>query len=73
MLASQVKLSNAEAYVESLHRQGYKKASVWVHNQVVRVIFGEYQSKEEAYKQLNQLYSDPEFSEAWVYTKKAEA
>lgn len=73
VLASQVKLSNAEAYVESLHRQGYKKASVWVHDHVVRVIFGEYQSKEEAYKQLNQLYNDPEFSEAWVYTKKAEA
>lgn len=72
VLASQVKLSNAEQFVSDLHRQGYDKAAVLVQNNVVRVICGEYETEAEAYKHLNSLYSNPEFSEAWVYKKKAE-
>lgn len=69
VLASQVKQSNAEYYVEQLHKQGYKDAAVYIHNKVVRVIYGAYASESEAYQQLNKLNNKEEFSEAWVYKK----
>jgi len=74
VLASHVKQSNAEEYVAKLKKQGYEKAEIYVHNKVVRVVFGSYENEGEAYRQLNELNAkDKEFSEAWVYKKKSEA
>ena len=70
VLASQVKQSNAEYYVEQLKKQGYEEASVYIHNKVVRVIYGAYATEAEAYQQLNKMNSKEEFSEAWVYKLK---
>lgn len=69
VLASQVKQSNAEYYVEQLKKQGYKQASVYIHNNVVRVIYGAYATEAEAYNQLNKMNNKEEFYEAWVYKK----
>ena len=71
VLASQVKLSNAEDYVEQLKARGMKDAEVYIHNHIVRVIYGSYESESEAYRHLNKLNKHDEFAEAWVYKKSA--
>lgn len=72
VLASQVKKSNAESYVEQLHQQGYAEAKLFISNNIVRVICGEFETESEAYGQLNQLHRKSGFEEAWVYKKKSE-
>jgi cell division septation protein DedD len=67
IVASQVKLSNAEAYVEKLHKQGYEDAKVFISNNVVRVSCGEYETEAEAYRRANRLSNKEEFYDAWVY------
>ena len=71
VVASQVKLSNAENYVEKLHKRGYEDAKVFIHNDVVRVTCGEYETESEAYRHLNRLNSKEEFYDAWVFKKAA--
>ena len=71
VLASQVKLSNAEDYVKQLKARGMQDAKVYIHNHIVRVIYGSYESESEAYRHLNQLNKHDEFAEAWVYKKSA--
>lgn len=72
VVASQVKMSNAELFVAQLQGQGYKDAQVYVNRKVVRVICGEYETMAEAYAQLNKMNHKPEFAEAWVYKKTVE-
>ena len=67
IVASQVKLSNAEAYVEKLHKQGYEDAKVFISNNVVRVSCGEFETEAEAYRRVNRLSNKEEFYDAWVY------
>ena len=67
IVASQVKMSNAESYVAKLKEQGFKDARVWVYRDVVRVVSGEFATQEEAYRQLNKMNTREEFYEAWVY------
>ena len=69
VLASHVKLSNAENYVAQLKERGMKAAEVYVHNHVVRVVYGTFQTEAEAYRQLNKLNNSEEFAEAWVYRR----
>ena len=67
VVASQVKRSNAENYVEKLRQQGYEDAKVLIHKNVVRVSCGEYDSESEAYSHLRKLSSNEEFADAWIY------
>ena len=73
VLASQVRKSNAEYFVEQLKKQGYKSAEVYVHNKTVRVVYGNFNTEAEAYRELNRLTDKEEFADAWVYQKKAES
>lgn len=70
VLASHVKSDNAEIYVEKLKKQGYEKAEIYTHNNVIRVIYGSYETEAEAYRQLNKMNTKEEFYEAWVYKKR---
>lgn len=70
VLASQVKKSNAKDYVERLQKRGYKEASVYIHNKIVRVVYGSFPTEAEAYSQLRKMNNEEEFAEAWVYKKK---
>ena len=70
VLASQVKKSNAEYFVDQLHQKGYTDARVYEHNHIVRVVYGSYATEGEAYQQLNRLNGTKEFAEAWVYKIK---
>ena len=69
IVASQVKLSNAEQYVERLKKEGYPNAYVYIKNNTVRVVSGEFNSETEAYRVLNKMNMEEEFYEAWVYKK----
>lgn len=69
IVASQVKQSNAEQYVEKLKKQGYPDAYVYINNNVVRVVSGEFSSEAEAYRVVNKMNMQEEFYEAWVYKK----
>ena len=72
VVASQVKLSNAELFVAKLQKEGYKDAKVFIHKNIVRVICGEFKTAEEAYSKAHQMHSKEEYAEAWVYKKQAE-
>lgn len=69
IVASQVKQSNAEQYVEKLKKQGYPNAYVYINNNVVRVVSDEFSSEAEAYRVVNKMNMEEEFWEAWVYKK----
>ena len=69
IVASQVKESNAELYVEKLKMNGYPNAYVYISNHVVRVVSDEFASQAEAYRVLNKMNMNEEFYEAWVYKK----
>ena len=69
IVASQVKLSNAEQYVERLKKEGYPNAYVYINNNTIRVVSGEFNSETEAYRVLNKMNMEEEFYEAWVYKK----
>ena len=69
IVASQVKLSNAEQYVERLKKEGYPNAYVYINNNTVRVVSEEFNSETEAYRVLNKMNMEEEFYEAWVYKK----
>jgi len=72
VLASQVKMKNAELFVENLHKKGYPQAEVFVYNNVVRVVCGEYNNEAEAYRMVNKMNTKEEFADAWVFKKKAQ-
>lgn len=69
VLASQVKMSNAENFVEQLHKRGFNDAEVYVHKKTVRVICGSFETEAEAYRRINQLAGEKDFAEAWVYKR----
>jgi hypothetical protein len=69
IVASQVKQSNAELYVEKLKKEGHPNAYVYVSNNVVRVVSDEFNSEADAYRLLNKMNMHEEFYEAWVYKK----
>lgn len=69
IVASQVKQSNAEQYVEKLKKKGFPNAYVYIHNNILRVVSAEFSSEAEAYRELNKMNMQEEFYEAWVYRK----
>ncbi len=72
VLASQVKKNNAEIFVEQLHKEGYPQAQLFIQNNVIRVVCGEYNTEAEAYRMVNKMSSKEEFADAWVFKKKAQ-
>ena len=66
VLASYVSMKNAEAFVERLHKEGFKEAEIYVRNKVTRVVYGNFHTINDAYNRLNELHSNKDFEEAWV-------
>ena len=67
VLASYVTKRNAKAFVEDLHHKGYDKAEVYIHNDVTRVIYGNFETQSEAYDTLRKIHRNKGLEEAWVY------
>ncbi len=70
VLASQVSRVNAENFVSLLQKKGYAHARISEHHSIRRVIYGSYQSQEEAVKELRTLRGSKFFEEAWVMEVK---
>ena len=69
VLASCIPQKNAERYVEELHKNGFDKAYTMVNNKMVRVIYGNYLSENDAYNDLQHIRSNDEFAQAWILKK----
>lgn len=67
VLASQVSQKNADTFVELLANNGFRQARI-TNRKFRRVVYGNYNSKEEAVSQLRQLRSQDKklFGEGWV-------
>ena len=70
VLASCIPQKNADRYVEQLHKKGFDKAYTMVNNKMVRVIYGNYTSENDAYNELQKIRSNDEFEQAWILKKK---
>ena len=68
VLASQTTMHHAEDFLSSLKKNGYDQARIMEMRNTtkVRVVYGAYQTEEEAHEQLRQLHRQPDFKEAWV-------
>lgn len=72
VLASQVKQANAEEFVRVLRHKGFKDTEVYIHNNIVRVVYGHFKSENAAYTELHNLRFEEHFEEAWVLKRKTE-
>lgn len=70
VMASHVAKKNAEAFVNELHEKGFPDAYIYIHNKIVRVVYGNYESEAEAYSVLNGVRGEKYFEQSWVYKKK---
>lgn len=66
VLASRVTRRNAASYVEQLRKKGYDEAEVYTRRKNTKVIYGNYKTQGEAYRQLNKMHDEAPFAEAWV-------
>lgn len=67
VLASQVSKKNAEYFIGQLSKKGFTSARIHSKGKNLRVIFGHYQTENEAYNALRPLrQANEEFAEGWV-------
>ena len=67
VLASHVNKQNAEIFINNLAERGYKGAEIYVHNNVTRIVYGNYANQSDAYKQLQKMNHEKDLEDAWVY------
>ena len=73
VLASQVSKRNAEIFIEKLKKKGLDSVELYTKSRVQpirRVICGNFQTQEDAYKALRKIHKDEELKDAWVYKLK---
>lgn len=66
ILASHVTMKNATEFVEHLHNTGYPEAKILPKQVGTKVLYGQFESEEDAYNTLKQLKDKADFAEAWV-------
>lgn len=67
VLASYVSKQNAQMFIDILKQKGLDSVEVYMHKDVRRVIYGNYQTLNEAYIALQSIHKHKELGEAWVY------
>lgn len=67
VLASHITLKNAKSYIASLRQQGYDEVSIHP-GKHVKVVYGNFTSKEEAQQALSQHQNEAAFKGAWITT-----
>ena len=70
VLASQVSMKNAKAFVEELHKRGFTEAEILVGKNMTRVVYGHFETMNAAYNRLNKVHNNKGFEEAWVLKLK---
>lgn len=66
VLASSITAKNAENFVTTLKKKGYKEAEVYVKGRMTRVVYCHFPTERAAYACLDTLRGNLEFSDAWV-------
>ena len=67
VLASQVTVKNAEDFVEKLKNQGFEESQVLQqHGKHTKVIYGHFESENDARNELNRLNGNDNFRDGWV-------
>ena len=66
VLASRVTKHNAANYAERLQGKGFKQARVLITENNVKVIYGTYNSENEAYAALKNLRNNEAFADGWI-------
>lgn len=66
VLASKITKRNANRYAQMLKDKGYDKAEVLVEDKDVKVTYGRYETKNEAYLAFGKLHGKAEFKDCWV-------
>lgn len=68
VLASRITKKNANIFIHQLKKQGLKDVNILIEkNKTIKVIYGYYQTKKDAYNTLNHLIANQTFYDAWVY------
>lgn len=70
VLASRVTKKNAEAFVQTLHKEGYTDASVLARGKSVKVVYGKFDTERQARQARNKLTDNIEFSDSWILEVK---
>ncbi len=71
VLACRITKKNADAFVERLHSDGYKKACViGKEGKSLKVIYGSYPTEKDAVAELNTLRGDEVFKDSWIFHVK---
>lgn len=67
VLASHVNKQNAEDFIARLAKRGYEGAEIYVHRNVTRIVYGQFDNETDAYKKLQSISKVKDLEEAWVY------
>ncbi len=67
VLASQVSMKNAKMFVEYLQKKGYDNVEIYVHNNITRVIYGNYATQMDAVDDLRSFHRNKDLTQAWIY------
>lgn len=70
VLASRVTKKNADAFVTKLTTNGYEASTLIEGNKSIKVVYGKYKTRNDAYNALNDLRGNEFFYDAWVYQIK---
>lgn len=70
VLASHVTKKNAETFVKELQSKGFEEAYTYINNNIVRVVYGNYDDESEAHKALQNVRGSKYFEQSWIYKKK---
>jgi len=70
VLASKVSKTNANAFVDHLHKNGFDAAKVLSRESGNKVIYGQYETEAKAYSALRELRSLKDFRDGWVMQVK---
>lgn len=69
VLASRITRKNANRFVSELQDAGITDAQTYVHNDIVRVVYGHFATEKDAQDSLRKMRDNSYFEEAWVYEK----
>lgn len=67
VLASRVGKKNADEFVKKLNAKGIKASTLVEGNNSIKVVYGNYMTKNDAYNALNNLKGNEYFYDAWVH------
>lgn len=67
VLASYVSKQNANMFIDMLKQKGLDSVEIYMHNDVRRVIYGNFRTPNDAYIALQSIHKTKGLEEAWVY------